>query len=214
MAAIRVPYLLGHAEIADLFGIERQTSAKWRVDGTLGEPDLPASGNPYWLLATVLELDGHAGRHVTEERLRQYKEKVPNGYRVDNPELLPTIAGIQEVALILGTTQQTVSRWRHRKRIAEADLELSRSPLWLLDTITADATERGRGLVMEEIERLQAGERLAQKPRGRRAVAEPRPPKKPLPDAQSFTSSQHEEALSLVTEMRAKGHTTVIRPKR
>ncbi|GAA2991530.1 hypothetical protein GCM10020229_00070 [Kitasatospora albolonga] len=214
MAARRVPYLLGHAEIADLFGIERQTSAKWRVDGTLGEPDLLASGNPYWLLGTVLELDGHAGRHVTEDRLRQYKGKIPHGYRVDTPELLPTIAGIQEVALVLGTTQQTVSRWRHRKRIAEADLELSRSPLWLLDTITADATERGRSLVMEEIERLQAGERLAQKPRGRRAVAEPRRPKKPLPEAQSFTSTEHEEALSFVTEMLAEGHTTVIRPKR
>ncbi len=213
MAAVRIPYLLGHAEIADLFGIERQTSAKWHTTGTLGPPDLLASGNPYWLLGTVLSLDGHGGRHVTEERLRQYEAKIPGGYRVEGRELLPVIVGIQEVALVLGTDQQAVSRWRHRKRIAEADLVLSRSPLWLLDTITADAAERGRGLVGEEIERLQAGERLPQKPRGRRTVDEPRPRRKPLPKAQSFTSSEKEQAVAFVTEMLAEGHTTVIRPK-
>ncbi|WP_395295264.1 hypothetical protein ACF9IK_18305 [Kitasatospora hibisci] len=214
MAAVRIPYLLGHAEIAGLFGVERQTSAKWRVDGTLGEPDLIASGNPYWLLVTVLNLDGHAGRRVTADRLRQYETKIPSGYSVKSRELLPVIVGIQEVARILGTDQQTVSRWRHRKRIAEADLVLSRSPLWLLDTITADATERGRGLVAEEIERLQAGKRASQKPRGRRAATEPRPPKKPLPKAQIFTSSEQEEAVAFVTEMLSEGHSTVIRPKR
>ncbi|MFE3874904.1 hypothetical protein ACFXPX_10955 [Kitasatospora sp. NPDC059146] len=214
MTAVRLPYLLGHAEIADLFGIERQTSAKWRAEGTLSEPDLVASGNPYWLLDTVLDLDGRAGRHVTEERLRQYEAKIPGGYRLESRELLPVIVGIQEVALALGTDQQTVSRWRHRRRIAEADLVLSRSPLWLLDTIIADATERGRGLVTEEIERLQAGERVPQKPRGRRVADEPRPPKKPLPEAQSFTSSEQDEAVAFVTAMLSEGHTTVIRPKR
>ncbi|MFK0257565.1 hypothetical protein [Streptomyces sp. NPDC090445] len=211
MAAARIPYLLGHAEIADLFGVERQTSAKWRVDRTLPEPDLVASGNPYWLLTTVFAL---AGRHVAEDRLREYEAKIPNGYRVESREFLPVIVGIQEVALILGTDQQTVSRWRHRKRIATADLVLSRSPLWLLDTITADATERGRTLVAEEIERLRAGVRVPQKPRGRRVMTEPRPPKKPLPGPQCFTSSEQEEAVAFVTEVLAEGHTTVIRPKR
>lgn len=214
MGAAQIPYLLGHAEVADLFGVERQTSAKWRVDGTLSPPDLVASGNPYWLLSSVLALDGKAGRHVSEERLRQYEAKIPGGHRVESPELLPIILGIQEVALVLGTDQQTVSRWRHRRRIANADLLLSRSPLWLLDTITDDASERGRSLVAEEIERLQAGERVPQKPRGRRSASKPRPPKKPLPEAQSFTSSEQEAAVAFVTEVLSEGHTTVIRPKR
>ncbi|MEZ0094101.1 hypothetical protein [Streptacidiphilus sp. EB129] len=211
MTQVRIPYLLGHAEIADLVGIERQTSAKWRADGTLPEPDLVASGNPYWLLDTILTL---AGRQVTEESLHEYEAKLPDGYRVQTRELLPVIMGIQEVALALGTDQQTVSRWRHRKRIAAADLVLSRSPLWLLDTITADAAERGRSLVTAQIERLQAGERIPQKPRGRRVPTEPRSPKKPLPEPQSFTSSEQEEAVAFVTEMLAEGHTAVVRPKR
>ncbi|MFJ9841671.1 hypothetical protein ACIRYZ_14610 [Kitasatospora sp. NPDC101155] len=214
MAAAPIPYLLGHTEIADLFGIERQTSAKWRSDGILPKPDLLASGNPYWLLDTVLGLEGQAGRRVTEERLDRYLASVPGGRRVKERESLPIIVGIQEVARILGTDQQAISRWRNRRRIAEADLVISRSPLWLLDTITADAYERGRIVVSEEVERLQAGEREPQKPRGRRAAGTPRSPKKPLPPAQSFTSSEHDEAVAFVTEMLSEGHTTVIRPKR
>ncbi|SDN04909.1 hypothetical protein [Actinacidiphila guanduensis] len=213
MGAAQIPYLLGHAEVAELFGVERQTSAKWRVDGTLKPPDLVASGNPYWLLGSVLALDGKAGRRVSEERLRQYEAKIPGGRRVESPELLPVILGIQEVALVLGTTQQTVARWRHRKQIVDADLLLSRSPLWLLDTVTHDANERGRGLVAEAIERLQSGERLPQKPRGRGTATKPRPPKKPLPKPQSFTRSEQEAAVAFVTEMLSEGHTTVIRPK-
>ncbi|MGW4802563.1 hypothetical protein [Kitasatospora sp. NPDC004272] len=214
MAAVRIPYLLGHGEIADLFGIKRQTSAKWHVDGTLSTPDLVASGNPYWLLDTILDLDGHAGRHVTEERLRQYEAKIPGGYRLESRELLPAIVGIQEVARILGTDQQTVSRWRHRKRIVEADLVLSRSPLWLLNTITADAAERERGLVAEEIERVEAGEHAPQKPRGRKATGQPKPPKKPLPEAQTFSSTEQEEAAAFIAEVLSEGHAAVIRPKR
>ncbi|MGW2871323.1 hypothetical protein [Kitasatospora sp. NPDC001225] len=214
MAAKRIPYLLGHREIAELFGIKSQTSAKWRVDGTLGDPDLVASGNPYWLLDTVLGLDGSAGRHVAEQNLHTYEAGIPGGYRASSRDHLPVILGIQEVAQVLGTDQQAVSRWRNRKRIAEADLVLSGSPLWLLDTITADARERGRRLVTEEVKRLQAGERTAQKPRGRRITAGPRPSKRPLPAAQSFTSSEHDEAIAFVAEVLSEGHATVIRPKR
>ncbi|RPK63417.1 hypothetical protein EES43_11630 [Streptomyces sp. ADI96-02] len=213
MTASRIPYLLGHSEIANLFGVERQTSQKWRTDGTLADPDVVASGNPYWLLDTVLRLHGHAGRQASTQRLAQYQESIPDGYRVDDPELLPVIVGIQEVAQLLSTDQQTVSRWRNRKQIADADFVLSRSPLWLLDSITADATKRGRTLVPEEIERLRSGERAPQKPRGRRTTG-PRPGKKPLPAAQSFTSSECDEAVNFVTEVLSEGHTAVIRPKR
>ncbi|MFH8380158.1 hypothetical protein ACH4E7_04345 [Kitasatospora sp. NPDC018058] len=214
MAVARIPYLLGHAEIAELFGVKPQTSAKWRVDGTLGQPDLVASGNPYWLLNTVLRLDGHAGRQVTEQRLKHYLASIPGGYRVAHRELLPTILGTQEVAQVLGVDKQTVSRRRHRRQIAEADLVLSRSPLWLLDTVATDAHERGWALLAEEVERLEAGERAPQKPRGRKAAVEPQPRKKSLPAAQSFTSSEHDEAVAFLSEVLSEGHSTVIRPKR
>lgn len=214
MAAARTPYLLGHAEIADLFGVKRQTSQKWRVDGTLAAPDVVASGNPYWLLDTVLLLDGHAGRQATAQRLERYQASIHDGYRVSDPNALPVIVGIQEVAQLLSTDQQTVSRWRNRERIAEADLVLSRSPLWLLDTITADARGRGRPIAPEEIERLRSGERVPQKSRGHRARAIPKPTVKPLPAARSFTSSERDEAVAFVTEVLSEGHTAVIRPKR
>ncbi|MFB6822678.1 hypothetical protein ACFCXA_13920 [Streptomyces virginiae] len=213
MAAARIPYLLGHTEIASLFGVERQTSQKWRVDGTLTEPDLVASGNPYWLLDTVLRLGGRASRQATKQRLEQYLARVPGGYLITDPEALPVIVGIQEVAQLLGTSQQTVSRWRNRKQIAEADLVLSRSPLWLLDSILADAHSRGRALLQEEVERLRSGERAPQKPRGRRATGTRSGRKRP-PAAQSFTSSERDEAVAFVAEVLSEGHTAVIRPKR
>ncbi|MCY0940115.1 MULTISPECIES: hypothetical protein [Streptomyces] len=214
MAAARIPYLLGHAEIADLFGVERQTSQKWRVDGTLATPDVVASGNPYWLLGTVLRLDGHAGRQATAQRLEHYQTSIHNGYRVDSPEVLPVILGIKEVAQLLGTNQQAVSRWRNRKQIAAADLVLSRSPLWLLDTIATDAHERGRALVSAELARLRSGDRAPQKTRGRRTTPATRPAKKPLPVAQSFTSAEYDEAVAFVTEVLSDGHSVMIRPTR
>ncbi|MFJ2415132.1 hypothetical protein [Streptomyces brevispora] len=214
MAAARTPYLLGHAEIADLFGVERQTSQKWRVDGTLATPDVVASGNPYWLLNTVLCLDGHAGRQATTQRIEQYQAGIRDGYRVDDPRALPVIVGIKEVAQLLGTDRQGVSRWRHRKRIAEADLVLSGSPLWMLKTIEADAQERGRAIVSDELERLRSGEREPQKSRGRRRTAAPRPAQQPLPAARSFTRSEYDEALTFITEMFSEGHGVIIRPTR
>lgn len=56
VAKKRFPYLLGHGEIASLYGVERQTSQLWKTRGVLGEPDVVISGNPYWLLPTVLGL--------------------------------------------------------------------------------------------------------------------------------------------------------------
>lgn len=214
MAAARIPYLLGHAEIADLFGVERQTSQKWRVDGTLANPDVVASGNPYWLLDTALRLDGHAGRQATAQRLEQYQASIHNGYRVDDPKMLPVIVGIKEVAQLLGTDQQAVSRWRNRKQIAEADLVLSRSPLWLLDTIETDAQERGRAIAPDELERLRSGERAPQKSRGRREKAAARPAKKPLPATRSFTNSEYDEIVTFVTKVLSEGHGVIIRPTR
>ncbi|MFD7900550.1 hypothetical protein [Streptomyces sp. NPDC059743] len=215
MVAVRKPYLLGHTEIAALYGVERQTSQKWRADGTLAEPDLVISGNPYWLLSTVLQLGHDHTQEATEQRLAEYEASIPGGYRADFLEQLPVIVGIMEVAKILGRDKQAISRWRHRKQIAASDFELSGSPLWLIDTILTDATARGRAVVQAEVERLRTGARGSQKPRGRRIVPLATHPRQtPLPAARTFTSDQGDEAASFLAAAFAQGHSVVIRPKR
>ncbi|MXM62118.1 hypothetical protein GR925_01290 [Streptomyces sp. HUCO-GS316] len=214
MAQVRVPFLLGHAEIAFLFQVERQTSQKWRTEGTLGEPDLIASGNPYWLLSTVMQLDGEGDRRVDRERLATYKGGIPLGYDLEGKERLPVVIGIQEAARVLGQSAQAVSRWRNRQRIAEADLLLSGSPLWLLDTILADAQQRQRAVVASEIASLRAGQRTPQKPRGRKPSAPAaRPPREPLPAARTFTSGEQAAATEFLIAVLAQGRSVVIQPR-
>lgn len=215
MVAVRKPYLLGHAEIAALYGVESQTSQKWKADGTLAEPDLVISGNPYWLLTTVLQLSHDRSREVTDQRLAEYEASIPGGYRADPGEQLPVIVGILEVAKILGQDNQAISRWRHRKQIAVPDYELSGSPLWLIDTILADATVRGRDVVQVEVERLRAGVRGLQKPRGRRSASQATHPREQsLPGARTFTKEQAGEAASFLAAVFALGHSVAIRPLR
>ncbi|MET9950552.1 hypothetical protein ABZ135_03260 [Streptomyces sp. NPDC006339] len=214
MAQARVPYLLGHAEIASLFQIERQTSQKWRAEGTLPEPDLVASGNPYWLLTTVLSLGGGGDRQVDGRQLDAYKAAISHGYvpRVD--EQLPVIIGIQEVARVLGRDAQAVSRWRNRRRIAEPDLVLSGSPLWLLETLIADAHQRQRSVVPAEIALLRAGQRAPQKPRGRRSGNPTvRPPKAVAPAARTFTSDEQATAVEFLESVLTQGYAVVIKPQ-
>lgn len=215
MVAVRIPFLLGHAEIATLYGLERQTSQKWRTDGTLGVPDLVVSGNPYWLLPTVLQLQRAGSREVSAQRLAEYESGIPGGYLAEDAQSLPPIVGIKEVASLLGKGDQTIAKWRHRKAIVEADLALSGSPLWLLETILVDSRLRGRSVVPEVFERIQAGEHAPQKPRGRRsAQASARPPRKPLPPAQSFAGAdQAGEAEAFVVSLLAQGYTVVVTPK-
>ncbi|MDQ0908739.1 hypothetical protein QFZ22_004724 [Streptomyces canus] len=215
MVAVRKPYLLGHAEIASLYGVERQTSQKWKTDGTLAEPDLVISGNPYWLLTTVLQISHDGSREVTEQRLAEYEVSIAGGYRADRGEQLPVIVGIMEVAKILGQDKQAISRWRHRKQIAASDYELSGSPLWLIDTVLADAAARGRAVVQAEVERLHTGARGLQKPRGRRSASPASHPRQtPLPGARTFTSEQGGEAASFLAAVLEQGHSVVIRPRR
>ncbi|WP_431897576.1 hypothetical protein [Nonomuraea sp. bgisy101] len=215
MAQVRVPYLLGHAEIASLFRVERQTSQKWRTEGTLPEPDLVASGNPYWLLTTVLRISGVGDRRVDEGQLGAYKAASPHGYVLQDDEQLPAILGIQEVGRVLGRDAQAVSRWRNRQRIAEADLVLSGSPLWLLETILADAQRRQRPVVTAEIAMLRAGQRAPQKPRGRRSSNPPvvRPPQELLPAARTFTSADQAAAVEFLASVLAQGYSVVIKPQ-
>ncbi|MFI2367462.1 hypothetical protein [Streptomyces sp. NPDC018833] len=91
MAKKQFPCLLGHGEIAFLFGVERQTSQLWKTRGVLGEPDVVVSGkkymdvyqwrvrrsfvtedamisgSPLWLLDTVLEDAEQRGRVTVQE---------------------------------------------------------------------------------------------------------------------------------------------------
>ncbi|MEZ0071644.1 hypothetical protein [Planotetraspora sp. GP83] len=215
MAAARVPYLLGHAEIASLFGVERQTSRKWRTDGTLPEPDLVASGNPYWLLLTVLRLAGTGGRRVTTDRLEAYRQSLPHGYELQARDKLPPIVGTKEAGLVLGRNAQTIARWRDREQIAPADLVLSRSPLWLLDSLLADARTRGRDVDNEELQLLLAGQRPEQQSRGRPpSVQTTRKTPKPLAASRVFTSEQQADAVAFLHALLSEGFTVVIRPQR
>ncbi|MFB7269631.1 hypothetical protein [Streptomyces sp. NPDC056244] len=215
MAAVRIPYLLGHAEIAALYGVKRQTSQVWRTDGTLPEADLVASGNPYWLLLTVLQLAGAGGREVTPQRLAEYKAGIRGGYDLERTERLPPIVGIKEVARLLGKDQQAISRWRNRRQIANADVILSRSPLWLLETVLADAAVRGRVVLPHEVELLRAGDHAPQKPRGRRPTPASAGHLKPgLPAARAFTNAESHAAAEFLAAVLAAGHAVVIRPKR
>jgi hypothetical protein len=215
MAQARTPFLLGHAEIAFLYQVERQTSQKWRSEGTLGEPDLIASGNPYWLLGTVLRLSTEGDRDVDEERLAAYKAGIPNGYVLQDPDQLPAILGIQEVGRVLGKDSQAVSRWRNRRRIAEPDLVLSGSPLWLLETIVDDARQRQRDVIPSELSLFHAGQRSSQKPRGRKPTSSARrSPREPLPSARTFTAADQAAAAEFLASVLAKGYSVVIKPQR
>lgn len=215
MSQARVPYLLGHAEIASLFTVERQTSQKWRTEGTLPEPDLVASGNPYWLLTTVLQISGGGDRQADQQQLAAYRAGIPEGYDVQDREHLPVVLGIQEVGRVLGKDAQAVSRWRNRQRIAEADLMLSGSPLWLLETILADARQRQRTVVPAEVARLRAGQRTPQRPRGRRHnTPGTSPPQLPLPAARAFSAANQTAAAEFLASVLAQGYSVVIKPQR
>lgn len=214
MAQARVPFLLGHAEIAFLFRVERQTSQKWRTEGVLQEPDLIASGNPYWLLSTVMRLDGEGDRRVDTKRLTAYRASIPLGCDVTDKEHLPVIVGIQEAARVLGRDAQAVSRWRNRRSIVAADLVLSGSPLWLLETVLVDAQRRQRAVVSAEVARLRGGQRVPQKPRGRRTgTPVTRPEQEQPPAARIFSSADHLAAAEFLASTLAKGYSVVIKPK-
>ncbi|MEV6547692.1 hypothetical protein AB0M57_03170 [Streptomyces sp. NPDC051597] len=214
MAQVRVPFLLGHAEIASLYRVERQTSQKWRTEGALAAPDLIASGNPYWLLATVLQLDGVSDRRVAQDRLTSYKATIPRGYDVQDKQDLPVVLGIQEVARILARNAQAISRWRNRRQIAEADLVLSGSPLWLLSSILNDAQQRQRTILPSEVELLSAGHRAPQKPRGRKQrAAISQPSREAPPSARTFTSAEQAAASEFLTAVLAEGHPVIIEPQ-
>lgn len=216
MAEKRFPYLLGHAEIAFLYGVERQTSQLWKTRGVLGEPDVVISGNPYWLLPTVLGLAEDGSREVEARLLKEYKAQISGGYEVDDPADLPSIIGLKEIPWVFGKKYMDVYQWRVRKSFAPEDAMISGSPLWLLDTVLQDADHRGRATVQEGIDRIRAGEREQIKPRGRKPSAEPKPPPPPLPEARTFRPGEHtaQDVAAFAAELLDSGLSLTVRPKR
>ena len=216
MGKKRFPYLLGHAEIAALYGVERQTSQLWKTRGVLGEPDAVISGNPYWLLSTVLELAADGSREYLPERLQEYKAGIDGGYEVDNAAELPDIVGLKEIPWVFGKKYMDVYQWRVRRSFVVEDVVISGSPLWLLDTVLEDAEQRGRATVQEGIDRIRAGEREQIKPRGRKPSAEPKPTPPPLPETRTFRAGEHsaEDVAVFAAELLEAGISLTVRPKR
>ncbi|MEU5093710.1 hypothetical protein [Streptomyces sp. NPDC020996] len=216
MTAKRFPYLLGHAEIAFLYGVERQTSQLWKTRGVLGEPDIVISGNPYWLLPTVLGLSEDGNREFDAKRLKEYKAQITSGYEVDDPADLPQIIGLKEIPWIFGKKYMDVYQWRVRRSFASEDAVISGSPLWLLDTVLEDAERRGRATVQDGIDRIRAGEREQIKPRGRKPSAEPKPTPPPLPTVRTFRPGEHsaEDVAAFAAELLDAGFSLSVRPKR
>ncbi|MGW7237065.1 hypothetical protein [Streptomyces sp. NPDC054804] len=216
MAKKRFPYLLGHGEIASLYGVERQTSQLWKTRGVLGEPDVVISGNPYWLLPTVLGLAEDGSREYLPQRLKEYKAGIDGGYEVSDPAELPHIVGLKEIPWIFGKKYMDIYQWRVRRSFAPEDAMVSGSPLWLLETVLEDAERRGRVTVQDGIDRIRAGEREQIKPRGRKPTAEPKPTPPPLPETRTFRPGEHsaEEVAAFAAELLGAGFSLSVRPKR
>lgn len=204
MGTERIPYLLGHAEIARLFDVAPDTPQLWRKRAILGEPDLVISGKPYWLLPTVLALAKTRYRQVTPERLAEYKASIPNGHFSHISDNLTPLVGIKEVASIFGKKPADIGQWRNRGTLATPDVILSGSPLWRLTEILADAEHRGRTVSIEAVERIRAGIREPVRPRGRRGA---------LPAARIFTGEESVAAVNFVRRILSSGHAVEVRPR-
>lgn len=212
MGIARIPYVLGHHEIARLYGVARDVPQLWRKRSLLGEPDLVVSGNPYWLLPTVLALAEPGHRKVDPKALADYKRGFKCGYSTQVLEEPPSLIGLQEVSWIFGKKTSAIGQWRNRGTLAPPDLNLSGSPLWCLNTILMDAEQRGRSVSAEAVERIRGGERAQPKPRGRVRAAEE--PHHPLPPRQIFSSNEGPAALRFVRSVLNAGHAVEVRPRR
>ncbi|MDI3417994.1 hypothetical protein [Streptomyces luteolus] len=216
MAAGAFPYLLGHSEIAFLYGVERQTSQLWRTRGVLPEPDFVVSGNPYWFLPTVLGLAEPHVREADKERLKAFKAERRGWCVVDKVEAMPPVIGLKEIPWLFGKKYGDIYQWRTRNSFAEEDAVVSGSPLWLLDTVLSDAEERSRTVLPEAVERVRAGEREGLKPRGRKKSTESKPEPPALPPTRSYKPDEADldEVTAFIKEIWAAGLTVSVRAKR
>ncbi|WNM34960.1 hypothetical protein RKE30_33605 [Streptomyces sp. Li-HN-5-11] len=174
------------------------------------------SGNPYWLLPTVLDLAEDRTREYLPERLKEYKAGIDGGYEVRDAAQLPDIVGLKEIPWVFGKKYMDVYQWRVRRSFALEDAVISGSPLWLLDTVLKDAEERGQATVQEGVDRIRAGEREQIKPRGRKPAAEPKPTPKLVPEARTFRPGEDsvEDVAAFAAELLNAGFAMTVRPKR
>lgn len=215
MGTERVPYLLGHAEIAQLYGVRPQTPQGWRKRGILDDPDVVISGNPYWLLPTVLALKKVGRREVTKPLIEAYNATIPGGYSASQSEELPPIVEMAEVAWIFGKTYATINQWRNRRNLAQPNLLVSGSPLWLLETVLADAEHRGRSVSDEAVERIRRGHREGPKPRGpQRTTTSASAEELPLPPPRDFGSTDAADAVIFIEQVLDAGHLVRVEPLR
>lgn len=212
MGTRRIPYLLGHHEIARLFGVARDVPQLWRKRSSLGQPDVVISGSPYWLLPTILALAKPGHREIDPQRLADYKAGIPGGYIAQNLDDTFPLIGIQEVAWIFDKQPSAIGQWRNRGTLASPDLVLSGSPLWHVETILADAQRRGRPVSTEAVTRIRAGEKAEPKTRRRDRLAAER--QLALPAPRVFTSDQRSAATSFVQNVLDAGHVVEVRPQR
>ncbi|MBC9717798.1 hypothetical protein H9Y04_35235 [Streptomyces sp. TRM66268-LWL] len=212
----KFPYLLGHGEISFLYGVERQTSQLWRTREILPEPDFVVSGNPYWLLPTILGMAEANGREVDPQRLKEFKANHRDWFVVEDTADLPPVIGLKEIPWIFGKKYGDIYQWRTRNSLAAEDAVISGSPLWLLDTILADAEERSRPVLQEAVERIRTGEREGLKPRGRKKSATPKPQPPELPPTRAYKPGDADlaEVTAFIKEIWAAGLTVSVRAKR
>ncbi|WP_248960915.1 hypothetical protein [Sphaerisporangium perillae] len=213
MGVERIPYLLGHSEIARLFDVAPDTPQLWRKRALLGDPDVVISGKPYWLLSTVLALAKPGQRDVPPGRLDEYKASIPNGYFAQVLAEPPSLIGIKELAWIFGKKHTDISQWRNRGTLAPPDLTLSGAPLWLLDTILLDAERRNRTIAAEALESVRRGDREQIKPRGQRDALV-RDSDETLSTARTFTNSESAAAIVFVRHLFRAGYEVEVRPYR
>ncbi|GAA3825978.1 hypothetical protein GCM10022226_53410 [Sphaerisporangium flaviroseum] len=211
MGVERIPYLLGHSEIAQLFDVAPDTPQLWRKRALLGDPDVVISGKPYWLLSTVLALARPGQRDLPPGRLEEYKASIPNGYSPQVLEGPPPLIGIKELAWIFGKKHTDISQWRSRGTLTPPDLTLSGAPLWLLNTILSDAERRGRAVAAEALERVRRGDREQIKPRGQRDALVGNSDET-LPSARTFRNSESAAAVAFVRHLLRVGYEVEVRP--
>ncbi|MBF8184917.1 hypothetical protein ITP53_04015 [Nonomuraea sp. K274] len=210
MSTERIPYLLGYHEIAQLFRVARDAPLLWRKRSLLGDPDLIVSGSPYWLLPTVLALTNSGYRQIEPQALDDYKAGIPGGYVASGMDQLPILIGIQEVSWVFNKTPTAISQWRNRGTLPSPNLALSGSPLWTLESILADASQRNRPMSGEAIARIRAGERA--QPRRRRRADSQADESETAPAVQTFTCDENSAAADFLENVLRAGYNVEIRP--
>lgn len=143
----RKPYLVGHQELAALYGVKATMVAQWLSPsrGALNPATaIVVSGVRYWPLGFAVRYGATTPRpkHVdvrVEERLITEQG---DGWAADLGDELPAIVGQQEIMAVFGLPSQgTLATAIAAGRFPDPDWVLSGSSLWLLDTVLGAAPD-------------------------------------------------------------------------